>query len=68
MSFARNAEPKEGGYDHNWALNNPGDLNALAVRVFDPKSGREVEMYTPNQAYSFTSAISWTDRSKVRMD
>ena len=35
-----------GGYDHNWVLNNPGDLGALAVRVFDPKSGRAVEMYT----------------------
>jgi len=35
-----------GGYDLNWVLNNPGDLGALAVRVFDPKSGRAVEMYT----------------------
>jgi aldose 1-epimerase len=35
-----------GGYDHNWVLNNPGDLGALAVRVFDPKSERAVEMYT----------------------
>jgi len=35
-----------GGYDLNWVLNNPGDLSALAVRVFDPKSGRTVEMYT----------------------
>ena len=35
-----------GGYDLNWVLNNPGNLGALAVRVFDPKSGRAVEMYT----------------------
>jgi aldose 1-epimerase len=35
-----------GGYDLNWVLNNPGDLSALAVRVFDPESGRAVEMYT----------------------
>ena len=35
-----------GGYDHNWVLNYPGNLSALAVRVFDPKSGRSVEMYT----------------------
>jgi aldose 1-epimerase len=35
-----------GGYDLNWVLNNPGDLGALAARVFDPKSGRTVEMYT----------------------
>lgn len=41
------AEPKQGGYDHNWVFNNKGDLlSALAVRVLDPDSGRVVEMYT----------------------
>jgi aldose 1-epimerase len=40
------AQPLQGGYDFNWVLNNPGDLNALAVRVTDPVSGRSVEMYT----------------------
>jgi aldose 1-epimerase len=42
----KNAESKHGGYDFNWALNDPGVLNALAVRVTDPESGRTVEMYT----------------------
>jgi aldose 1-epimerase len=49
----KNAEPKEGGYDHNWVFNNPGGLNALAVRVFDPKSGRAVEMYTTEPGVQF---------------
>ncbi len=40
------AEPKEGGYDFNYVLNNPGDLDALAASVTDPKSGRTIEMYT----------------------
>ena len=40
----KNAEPKQGGYDLNWVLNNPGKLSALAVRVSDPVSGRAVEM------------------------
>ena len=40
------AEPKQGGYDFNYVLNNPGDLNALAATVTDPKSGRTIEMYT----------------------
>lgn len=49
----KNAEPKQGGYDHNWVFDNPGNLNALAVRVFDPKSGRVVEMYTTEPGVQF---------------
>jgi aldose 1-epimerase len=47
------AEPKQGGYDFNWVLNNPGNLNALAVRVTDPVSGRSVEMYTTEPGVQF---------------
>jgi aldose 1-epimerase len=49
----KNAEPKQGGYDLNWVLNNPGNLNALAVRVTDPVSGRSVEMYTTEPGVQF---------------
>jgi len=49
----KNAEPKQGGYDFNWILNNPGDRNALAARVTDPESGRTVEMYTTEPAVQF---------------
>jgi aldose 1-epimerase len=49
----KNAEPKEGGYDHNWVFNNPGNLGALAVRVYDPKSARAVEMYTTEPGVQF---------------
>ena len=31
----KHAEPRQGGYDFNWVLNNPADLYALAVRVTD---------------------------------
>ena len=31
----KHAEPRQGGYDFNWVLNNPSDLYALAVRVTD---------------------------------
>ena len=34
------------GYDHNWVLNNAGDLNQLAAKVTDLKSGRTMEVYT----------------------
>jgi aldose 1-epimerase len=49
----KNAEPKQGGYDFNWVLNNPSDLNGLAVRVIDPESGRSVEMYTSEPGVQF---------------
>jgi aldose 1-epimerase len=49
----KNAEPKQGGYDFNWILNNPGDRNALAARVTDPESGRTVEMYTTEPGVQF---------------
>ncbi|WP_200372005.1 aldose epimerase family protein [Rhodovibrio salinarum] len=47
------AEPEQGGYDHNYVLNNPGDLSALAARVTDPQSGRTVEMYTTEPGVQF---------------
>jgi hypothetical protein len=31
----KHAEPRQGGYDFYWVLNNPADLYALAVRVTD---------------------------------
>jgi aldose 1-epimerase len=49
------AESKQGGYDHNWILNRPGDLKAVATRVTDPGSGRTVEMYTTEPAVQFYS-------------
>ena len=47
------AEPKQGGYDFNYVLNDPGDLNALAASVTDPKSGRTIEMYTDEPGVQF---------------
>jgi aldose 1-epimerase len=47
------AESKQGGYDFNYVLNNPGDLNALAATVTDPKSGRTIEMYTDEPGVQF---------------
>ncbi|GAA4300411.1 aldose epimerase family protein [Compostibacter hankyongensis] len=34
------------GYDHCWALNVPGDLSRLAAAVYDPHSGRQLEVFT----------------------
>jgi aldose 1-epimerase len=53
--YLKYAEPKQGGYDFNWILNQPGDLEAMAVRVTDPASGRSVEMYTTEPGVQFYS-------------
>jgi len=44
-----------GGYDHNWILNNQdGDL-ALAARVFEPTTGRVMEVLTTEPGLQFYS-------------
>ncbi|MGB2623603.1 MAG: aldose epimerase family protein [Candidatus Acidiferrum sp.] len=46
-----------GGYDHNYVLNGkPGTLR-LAARVFDPESGREMEVFTTQPGVQFYSSI-----------
>ncbi|MBV9671839.1 MAG: galactose mutarotase [Verrucomicrobia bacterium] len=51
----RFAEQNHGGYDFNWVLNCPGDLKALAARVVDPISGREITVYTDQPGLQFYS-------------
>ncbi len=41
------------GYDHNFVLNHPGDLSAVAARVTDPKSGRVLEVHTTQPGVQF---------------
>lgn len=43
------------GYDHNFVLNRPGDLNHLAVKVEEPKSGRVLEVFTTQPGVQFYS-------------
>ncbi|MGD0507757.1 MAG: aldose epimerase family protein [Terriglobales bacterium] len=51
---ARIAEIKgdPGGYDHNFVLGDPGKLK-LAARVFDPGSGRQMEVWTTEPGIQF---------------
>lgn len=39
-------KPRPGGYDHNFVLDHGGGSLALAARVFDPRSGRRLEVST----------------------
>lgn len=43
------------GYDHNWVLNNSDGTLALAARVFEPSSGRVMEVYTTEPGMQFYS-------------
>jgi aldose 1-epimerase len=41
------------GYDHNFVLNHPGDIAAVAARVEDPKTGRVLEVFTTQPGLQF---------------
>lgn len=41
------------GYDHNFVLDHPGDMNAVAARVTDPKTGRVLEVHTTQPGIQF---------------
>jgi aldose 1-epimerase len=55
---ARIAElkPTLGGYDHNFVLRGGGKSLVLAARVYDPKSGRVMEMFTTEPAVQLYTA------------
>lgn len=46
-----------GGYDHNFVLNKNGDPKAMtfAVRVYEPVSGRQMEIFTTEPGVQFYS-------------
>ena len=43
------------GYDHNWVLNNNSGQLALAARVYEPRSGRVMEVATTEPGIQFYS-------------
>ena len=51
---ARIAQVK-GGYDHNYVLNSSGGSLALAASVYEPRSGRVMEIFTTEPAIQFYS-------------
>ncbi|HEY0899924.1 MAG TPA: galactose-1-epimerase, partial [Sphingobacteriaceae bacterium] len=41
------------GYDHNWVLNNSDGSPKLAASVWEPKSGRYMEVFTTEPGLQF---------------
>ncbi len=44
-----------GGYDFCWVLNKPDELDRNAVSVYDPKTGRTLDVYTTEPGIQFYS-------------
>ena len=42
-----------GGYDHNWVLRNSDGSSALAATVYEPESGRFMEVFTTEPGVQF---------------
>lgn len=43
------------GYDHNWVLNTNGNLNEVACELYDPESGRLMQVFTTKPGVQFYS-------------
>ena len=55
MTIGSRIKDVEGGYDHNYVLNNSNGKLALAASAYDPKTGRFMEIYTTEPGVQFYS-------------
>jgi aldose 1-epimerase len=53
MTIGSRIAQVEGGYDHNYVLNSGGGTLALCARVYEPTSGRIMEIYTVEPGIQF---------------
>ena len=53
MTIGSRISQVEGGYDHNYVLNSGGGKLALAAKVYEPTSGRIMEIYTDQPGIQF---------------
>lgn len=51
--IGRDIAQVKGGYDHNWVLNKSGNERSKAATVYDPASGRVMEVYTTEPGIQF---------------
>jgi aldose 1-epimerase len=55
MAIGARIDQVAGGYDHNYVLNNEDESLALAATVYEPTSGRYLEVYTTQPGVQFYS-------------
>ncbi|MHC4084958.1 MAG: aldose epimerase family protein [Planctomycetota bacterium] len=53
MAIGSRIAQVEGGYDHNYVLNSSGGTLALCAKVYEPTSGRVMEIYTIQPGVQF---------------
>lgn len=51
--IGRDIAQVKGGYDHNWVLNRTGNGLELAAKLYDPTSGRQMEVWTTQPGLQF---------------
>ena len=51
--IGKDIEQVKGGYDHNWVLNKKGNNLEKAGEVYDPASGRSMEVWTTEPGLQF---------------
>jgi aldose 1-epimerase len=56
------------GYDHNWVLNKKEKELSLAAKVFEPKSGRTMEVWTTEPGLQFYSGNFLTGKDVGKGD
>jgi aldose 1-epimerase len=51
-----------GGYDHNWVLTTPGITSLPSATLYDPGSGRLMEVFTTEPGIQFYAGnfLNWT--------
>ncbi|MBN1307354.1 MAG: galactose mutarotase [Chitinispirillaceae bacterium] len=55
MAVGSRIQNVKGGYDHNFILNKEGTALTLAARMYEPESGRVMEVYSTEPAIQFYS-------------
>jgi aldose 1-epimerase len=55
MAIGSRIDEVKGGYDHNYVLNSGGGKLTLAARVYEPTTGRVMEIYTIEPGIQFYS-------------
>ena len=43
------------GYDHNWVLNTKGNISEVSAELYDPESGRAMQVFTTKPGIQFYS-------------
>jgi aldose 1-epimerase len=49
------------GYDHNWVLNTNGNIKEVATELYDPESGRLMQVFTTKPGIQFYSGNFLTE-------